>query len=797
MTDSVFWAHSARDTTADSTSQAGWQLLNEHLENVSKLTGELARHARPNDERLVQLAMLCGLLHDYGKYANAFQRMIRGRLKPGERHPQHAIHGADLAYWGYESKHESKPFQASAAWAIAGHHGGLPDMASLQKRLTEQVWRDETLSLLSTACRDLPALRCALEQQLPHLKLTRDSPELAELDLFTRMLFSCLVDADRLDSSGARPVQAPLLAGERLDTLLAHLAQLSGKSPEGPVKAMRARALQDCLDAAALPGSLFSLPVPTGGGKTLAAMAFALRRATLYSGSFRRIIVVIPYLSIIEQNARVYSELFGSEAILEHHSGSHVALLPAQDERYVADPGKDDEDCDGQEFQETGHRTDTENWDAPIIITTSVRFFESLFSNRPRDLRRIHNIARSIVILDEVQTLPRHLLGPLLGMMRELAANWGVNFLFSTATQPAFERPAGTSFHKDDLLWPAGTMTEIIRDPAEIRRQLNRARISWEIDEAVSWEFVARRLLDASQCLAIVNLRDHASELYRLLKMQAAQRGFDMTACFHLSTRMCAAHRLRVLDQIRTRLKDGHPCWVVSTQLIEAGVDVDFPRVLRALAPLEAIIQAAGRADREGKLTALHGTPGGEVIVFLPEDHRTPPDDYRYATDITGRRARTACADQEPIQVDSPAIRDYFREYIDVDAQLLGRELVLLRKPLDPGQLFDIRFATLAQKFEMISSRTRDVYVEDDAEATAVLEELRKQRYLSRDLRRRLQRHTVGLNPGEFEKARHLIERFEADQEIWIASKHAYSKEFGLQFDLPIEQSVLCDPHSS
>src|SRR5690606_3025017 len=151
----------------------------------------------------------------------------------------------------------------------------------------------------------------------------------------------------------------------------------------------------------------------------------------------------------------------------------------------------------------------------------------------------------------------------------------------------------------------------------EMRRQLNRARISWEIDEAVSWEYVAGRLLDVSQCLAIVNLRDHANELYQLLKMQAAQRGLDSTACFHLSTRMCAAHRLRVLDQIRARLKDGHPCWVVSTQLIEAGVDVDFPRVLRALAPLEAIIQAAGRADREGKLTALNGAPGGEVIVFL------------------------------------------------------------------------------------------------------------------------------------------------------------------------------------
>jgi CRISPR-associated endonuclease/helicase Cas3 len=579
-----------------------------------------------------------------------------------------------------------------------------------------------------------------------------------------------------LNSAGRAPEQLPLRAGERLSLLLAHLQKLARHASDGPVRTMRASVLDDCLAAASSLSRLFSLSVPTGGGKTLAAMAFALRRAALQPERFRRVIVVIPFLSIIEQNAAVYASVLGRDTILEHHSGSLVKLriqayreANEQAEQFVAAAQHDEED----EFQYSGLRNATENWDAPLIVTTSVRFFESLFSNHPGDLRRVHNIARSIVILDEVQTLPRRLLGPLLGMIRELSEDWGVDFVFSTATQPAFERRS----LKPDLRWEPGTLTEIVRDPAPLRAAMKRAEIHWEIKHAVTWPQVAERALSQSQCLAIVNLRNHASELYREVLRSARERGIDAGAVFHLSTRMCAAHRLRKLEQIRHRLRDAKPCYVVSTQLVEAGVDVDFPLVLRALAPLDSIVQAAGRADREGRRTAELGRPGGNVVVFLPEDHKMPPHEYAEAAAITEAMARQALESGDSIQVDSAeAMTHYFQRYYGASGVDLGRELVELRQ--------DKSFATLAQKFEMISSRARDVFVPDDDEARQAIKQLYAIGLLTVELRYALQRHTVGLNPSEFQKARGVLCELSPSSEIWIAADPAYNDELGLVFDM-------------
>ena len=281
--------------------------------------------------------------------------------------------------------------------------------------------------------------------------------------------------------------------------------------------------------------------------KTLSAMAFTPRRAALYPGRFRRVIVVIPYLSIIEQNARVYADVFGVEALLEHHSGSLM--------------------------------------------------------------------------------------------------------------EPAFERPTS----RRDLRWEPGTLREIVRAPEVLRANLRRVEICWEIQQPIGWPQVAERALKASQCLAIVNLRDHARELFDQVLRLAQDRGMDRDGIFHLSTRMYAAHRLRVLDKIRDRLKSGAPCHVISTQLVEAGVDVDFPLVLRALAPLDAIVQAAGRADREGRRTAESGRPAGVIVVFRPEDHRMPPNEYAEATAITQSIVEQAQLDKKSVQVDSAdAMATYF-----------------------------------------------------------------------------------------------------------------------------------------
>jgi CRISPR-associated endonuclease/helicase Cas3 len=295
---------------------------------------------------------------------------------------------------------------------------------------------------------------------------------------------------------------------------------------------------------------------------------------------------------------------------------------------------------------------------------------------------------------------------------------------------------------------------------------------------------VAERALGQPQCLAIVNLRAHASELYREVQRAARERGIDEAAVFHLSTRMCAAHRLRKLDQIRQRLTGAMPCYVISTQLVEAGVDVDFPLVLRAIGPLDSIVQAAGRADREGRLTAKLGRPGGEVVVFLPEDNRMPPNEYAQAAGITEAMAKQALEDGNGIQVDSvEAMTQYFGKYYGVSDNDLGQKLIECRQ----GQYF----ATLAQQFEMISSRTRDIFVPDDEEARKAIQRLYASRQLTRELRQLLQRHTVGLNPSEFQKASQVLSELTPASEVWIAADPAYDEQLGLVFQIGTESLVL------
>jgi CRISPR-associated endonuclease/helicase Cas3 len=750
--------------------------LSIHLEAVARIARELASAARPRDGNFANLAAVSGVLHDFGKYSDCFQQMLR----TGQGRCQHAIHGAMLAYFGTAGA-TREPRLKTVMAAIVGHHAGLADWCDYSKKLNDPRYRDEFGKLVDRASEDCSEFRrivSGLDRQQDAFPGTTK----ARLDLLLRVLFSCLVDADRLNSAGRVPFQGELRAGYQLQALLNHIAELQTNSPEGRVKQMRANVLEDCLNAASAPQRLFSLSVPTGGGKTLAAMAFALRRAALYPERFRRVIVVIPYLSIIEQNAQVYSRIFGQDALLEHHSGSIQKLSKHDEEHFI--PASDKEDQEEKKFQETGLRLETENWDASLIVTTSVRFFESLFSNRPADLRRVHNIARSIVILDEVQTLPRRLLGPLLDMMKEMAEDWDTNFVFSTATQPAFERPQ----YKKDLRWSPGTLTEIIHDPASLHKALRRVEICWEIDpkQAVGWPEIAQRMTVVPQCLAIVNVRDHAGQLYEELLRVAEQNGLNKEGVFHLSTRMCASHRLRVLDKIRKRLTADKSCRVVSTQLVEAGVDVDFPLVLRALAPLDSIVQAAGRADREGKITAALGQPGGKVVVFLPEDHKLPPNEYKEAAGITEAIAKQELLNGGSVQVDSAdAIRLYFERYYGVSGTDLGEKLLELRKGLN--------FASLAQEFEMISNRTRDVFVPDDEEAQTAIEELRFLGKLTPSLRRTLQRHIVGLSPSEFQKASGVVERVAtaAGDEIWVALNQAYDDRLGLIFNPGPERLVL------
>jgi CRISPR-associated endonuclease/helicase Cas3 len=727
-----------------------WQPLAEHLQNVASLARQLARSAAPENAHFHDLAEWCGLLHDYGKYTDGFQEMIR----TGKGKCPHAIHGAVMAYSGPALKSIGLSAPHIAA-AIAGHHAGMPDLGHLRDKVNKKC--DDAFALHERAANDLPRLG----------QLLANPPKLEKIgsgrfDLLTRMLLSCLVDADRLDTAGREIVQSPLDAANRLNTLLAYLNDLASKSPEGTVKKARGEVLDDCLDAANLPGQIFSLSVPTGGGKTLSAMAFALKRAALYPERYRRVIVVIPYLSIIEQNAEVYARVFGADSVLEHHSGSFARLLQEKDHFRLA-PEED------EPYRPPSLRLETENWDAPLIVTTSVRFFESLFSNHPSDLRRVHNIARSIVILDEVQVLPRNLLGSLLGMIDELSSHWGCSFVLSSATKPAFEKPAIAG--PRDLRWPAGKVREIVRSP-DLHSRLRRVSIDWRIKDPVGWPQVAAWMQDQDQALCVVNLRDHAVRLFDELvpRVKAAD------SVFHLSTRMCAAHRLEKIAEIRRRLREKQPCLVVSTQLIEAGVDLDFPTAFRALGPLDSIVQVAGRIDREGLLTAAAGRPAGELVVFKPLDHRKPPNEYTTATDMTETLAKT-----HSIQpADIGAMTSFFDAYYgNAD---LGSKFVGMRE--------EAQFKSLADEFEMISSRTLDAFVPYRA-GKDLIEELVSRRRLDGDLRRRLQRYVVGLQPSEFRNAQHrVLYELAKESDVWIASDAAYDDTKGLLTSLDPMQLI-------
>lgn len=767
-----YFAHSDRFGRSCDEPGSECQPLAEHLANVAALAESLAKLAAPDNVLLHRLAYASGMLHDYGKYTDCFQRMIA----TGKGRCPHAIYGALVAFNGNGS---IQHWLAPATFAIAGHHAGLPSASKLGSKLVgkqeeSEAQRSEARAIWSRAIQDQPGIAELFEGQEPAVSLT-------EADLFTRMLFSCLVDADRLDTAGRPPVQASLDAASWLERLELHLAELRRNARgSAVVNQLRAEVQEACRQAAGWPEQMLSLSVPTGGGKTLAAVRFALERAALYPDRYRRIVVVIPYLSIIEQNAAIYRSIFGEDVVLEHHSGTVNNLKPEERKLQSGDSDsfsffspQGESDCDPQL---PARRLETENWDSPFIVTTSVRFFESLFSRHPSDLRRVHNLARSIIILDEVQTLPVAMLAPILVVMRELTTDWGCTFLMATATKPAFEQPEGKRSAQNPR-WQPDTVREIVPDPAALHRALRRVSIEWRLEAPLRWEQLADELLAHGQALCVVNLRDHAARVYDLLRVKAQAKGLPPEAIIHLSTRMCAKHRLEELARVRDRLRQNLPCVLISTQLVEAGVDLDFPIGYRAMGPLDAIFQAAGRVDREGRMTEQAGKPAGRLVVFLTEDGKTPPHSYKTATGIT-----EAIAKMLAVQPDNLSAMELFFERYYTSTEL-GDDMLELRKKLD--------FEKLADTFEMISSRAKSVFV-PYGEGAKRIEQLRAAGFLDAMLLRSLQQYTVGLQPWEFERARQqVLYEVVPGSDLWACSPTAYDQQKGLLFEQSLEKLVV------
>ncbi len=677
--------------------------LGEHLRGVGQRAEEFARVFGSSD-----WARVAGLWHDLGKYSAEFQHRIKSKSGyDAEAHLEGQAGRVDHSTAGAQYAIEKfKLHGRILAYLIAGHHAGLPDWhADGNRGGTLKVRLDDGshLKRISQAIPSIPPE--LLSQPKPTSALIGGKEGFA---LWVRMLFSCLVDADFLDTEAfmdtGKAVQrintsAP---SDLLPRFNAYMTEEFSHAPFTLVNRVRAQVLRQCRDKAREAPGLFSLTVPTGGGKTLSSLAFALEHAVCHGK--RRIIYAIPYTSIIEQTANIFREIFPDE-VIEHHSN--------------LDPEK----------ETARSRLAAENWDAPLIVTTNVQFFESLFAARTSRCRKLHNIVDSVVVLDETQLLPTEFLQPILDVMNLLVRYYGVTFVLSTATQPAL----GTLKSFQSTLHGLNTVREIMDDPDALYHDLERVAVTMPPDFhlAEDWEAVAQKIRQHPCVLAIVNSRSDARELHRRMP----------EGTIHLSALMCGEHRSRVIADVKQRLRAGEAVRVVSTQLVEAGVDVDFPVVYRALAGLDSIAQAAGRCNREGVMDR------GEVIVFVPPKP-APPGPLRRAADTTVSLLKGTSK--------HPMERELFYQYFKrfyMDASSLDKHGIteLLEPQGGNDDPLKVQFRTAAQRFRLIDeSGYRSILVRY-GESPALIGRLRKEGP-ERWLMRKLQRYTVSLPEPQFQK---------------------------------------------
>ena len=700
-----YYAHSAQDKLGNPLPYEHWQTLQNHATNVGNLAAAFAQIFGADE-----IACYTGQLHDLGKYSLPFQKRLKGEAKSVD----HSTAGAKIAVerWG-------NVIGKLMAFCIAGHHAGLANgngegdnRSTLKQRLALQFDAD------------IPALDNLWQQEIklpqklsaPPLKADAHHPFFSYA-FFTRMLYSCLVDADYLDTEafylnlenkaverGGYPKLNALQHNfnQFINDFRRRIAQTSEQTEaekrNADLNRLRSEILDHAVEQAAQPQGLFTLTVPTGGGKTFTSMAFALEHAKRHG--MWRVIYVIPFTSIIEQNAAEFRKAFGElgeQAVLEHHS--------------TFDDGKLQNEATKDKL-----RLASENWDAPIVVTTAVQFFESLFADRSSRCRKLHNIAGSVIILDEAQMLPLNLLLPIMQAIKELSQNYRCSVVMCTATQPAVQAENG--FYRG-----FENVSEIAPKPTALFDKLRRTTVQ-HIGTQTDADLLAK-LGEHPQMLVIVNNRRHARSLYDQAK--------HLEGTFHLTTLMCAKHRSQKLDEIRGRLKSGEPCRVIATSLIEAGVDVDFPLVMRAEAGLDSVAQAAGRCNREGKRPSENSF----VWIFAPEEQWKAPPELAAQAAIMRLTADSFSDDLLSIQ----AVAAYFAELY----QLKGSELdnkKILKMHNDTGQSLDFPFQTIADKFRMIESHMQPLIIPFDVDAENLISSLHHADHIGGFLRK-LQPYTV------------------------------------------------------
>ncbi len=731
----IYYGHTKENLrTKEVLPKEHWQPLKEHLDEVARLAEERAAKFGAG-----KLGRIIGLTHDIGKYSKDFQKRLEGNTTKVD----HTTAGAQQLWKKWQI-----PIGKALAFTVAGHHGGLPDgnrgdIKNLPGRLEKK---------------DIPNYQeFAKEINIPDLCQDdlRNIPQAKEIAMSTfsfsfciRMLYSCLVDADYLDTERfmnsekymARPGTVSMeIIFERLEKKLATLAERN-RHNTSLINTARQGILKRCLQMADAKPGLFTLTVPTGGGKTYSSMAFALKHAVTHGKE--RVIYVIPYTSIIEQNAQVFREALekNDNVVLEHHSNCEYP----------------EGSFDDWDKHEKAHRLAAENWDMPVVVTTAVQFFESLYANKGSRCRKLHNMTNSVIILDEAQMMPLDYMKPCLWALAELVLNYGATVVLCTATQPAIKE-----FVPGNL-----EPVEIMEDPAKLQKTFKRVTVHYRGKMTDNEVIVG--MMENSQILTIVNTRRHARILFDLLLEQTTK------GVYHLSARMCPAHRKAVLAEIKKALLEGKPCRVVSTQLIEAGVDVDFPAVYRSAAGIDSIAQAAGRCNREGR------RKDGFVIVFEPEAHGMPTRGrFELVADLMRSTARRASQFENDL-MSLAAIEDYFKQLLDVESDKLdARKILSLIKGGEEELSFP--YVEIASEFQLIDSATVSVVVPWDDHVLDVMEEIEHHPFPASRMRS-LQPYIVQVYQYELEAfQKEKVVKSVGDVIKFVTDSSFYDSRYGLK----------------
>ena len=696
------------------------QTLKDHLCGTAELAGYFAGRFGKAD-----WGYACGMLHDIGKYSLAFQDKIKNN---SNRQVDHSTAGAKACF-------EKGGMYSFMSYCIAGHHSGLPDYGSSSDPGNAPTLQGRKKKHIE----DCGAYKS--EMHIPEIKTLPFDPQNSpdpdfSLSVFIRMLYSCLVDADFLDTEYfMKEGRTQRETGEEpsvlLEKLKKHVAGWLLNEDTETVNGRRTEILRHCFECGHKERGIFQLTVPTGGGKTIASLAFALQHAV--ENQMDRVIYVIPYTSIIEQNAAVFRKILGEQNVLENHYNV------------------DYESTEELKLMQLA----SENWDKPVVVTTNVQFFESLFANKSSKCRKLHNIANSVIIFDEAQMLPTDYLKPCIAVMEELAANFGSSIVLCTATQPAL-----SPFFQRKM-----PVTELCPRVEEQFRFFER--VTFQNVGTISEDELIEKLQKEEQALCIVNTKKRAQRLYQKMKGEGV---------FHLSTAMYPKHRRRVLDKIRQLVKDGKRCILISTSLVEAGVDLDFCTVYRQLAGVDSMIQAAGRCNREGKRAAQDSF----AYLFQFEEKEYVPG-QQLQIDVS----KMLLSEGEDIS-SLHGIEKYFEALYHFRGESLDK-----KKIFEEFKDKRYNFAKAAKEFKLIEENTLTVFISREEEAEELLWQIKHQGYTKSGMRKAGQ-YCIQLYENDIEKLRGagMLRQVPGGIENFyeLVDSGQYSEEMGL--DLGIESGI-------